>query len=148
MKILSAMLADAASVFNGKFYIHGGGWDSLVVRQFPALHPSMALAVLLSADGSEAPGQGEFRVQLVDEDGHDLGIGAAAAVGIGLNPLHRPGQQTSVPIAVPFIGTRFEKPGAYEFRVFWNGTQLDPPVTFSVAAPAETPSSAPPSEPT
>jgi hypothetical protein len=133
------MLADAASVFNGKFYIHGGGWDSLVMGQFPAAHPSMALAVLLSADDGEAPGQGEFRVQLVDDDGNDLGVGAAAAIGIGQSPLHRPGQRTSVPIAVPFSGLRFERPGTYEFRVFWNGTQLNPSVTFSVSALPATP---------
>lgn len=87
------MLADAATAFNGKLYVHGGGWDSLMVRQFPAAHPSMALVALLSAEATEAPGTGELRVQLVDEDGNDTGVGAAAAMGLGLSPLHRPGQR-------------------------------------------------------
>jgi hypothetical protein len=139
MEILSAMLADAADAFNGKLYIHGGGWDSLVVRHFPAAHPSIALAVLLCADASEAPGTGEFRVQLVDEDGNDLGVGAAAGLGIGHGPLHKPGQRSLIPIAIPFIGIRFEKPGAYEFRLFWNGAPLTPPVTFSVITPPQMP---------
>lgn len=135
MEVLSAMMADAATAFDGKLYIHGGGWDALVVRQFPAAHASMALAVLLSADASEAPGTGEFRVQLVDEDGNDLGVGAAGAMGIGVGPFHKPGQRSLVPVAIPFNGIRFDKPGTYEFRLFWNGQQLTPSVTFSVAPP-------------
>lgn len=140
MEILAAMLADAADALNGKLYVHGGGWDSLVVRQFPASHPSMALVVLLCADASEAPGAGEFRVQLVDEDGNDRGVGAAAAVGIGQSPLHRPGDRSLLPFAIPFHGIRFDRPGSYEFRLFWNGAPLDPPVTFSVVTPPPMPS--------
>jgi len=135
MEIISAMLADAADSFNGKLYVHGGGWDSLMVRQFPTAHPSMALAVLLAADATEAPGTGELRVQLVDEDGNDTGVGAAAAIGLGLSPLHKPGQKTTAPIAIPLNGIRFEKPGTYEFRLFWNGQLLNPPVAFSVITP-------------
>lgn len=129
------MMADAATAFNGKLYVHGGGWDSLVVRQFPAAHPSMALVLLLSADASEAPGTGEFRVQLVDEDGNDAGTGAAGAMGLGHGPFYKPGQRSVVPLAIPFNEIRFEKPGIYEFRLFWNGQQLSPSVTFSVAPP-------------
>jgi hypothetical protein len=139
MEILSAMLADAADAFDGKLYIHGGGWDSMVVRQFPASHPAMALVVLLCADAAEAPGTGEFRVQLVDEDGNDLGVGAAAALGIGHSPLHKPGQRSLLPITIPFYGVRFEKPGVYEFRLFWNGEPLTPAVTFYVITPPPMP---------
>ena len=135
MEVLSAMLADAATAFNGKLYIHGGGWDSLIVQQFPALHPTMSLALLLCADAAEAPGTGELRVQLMDEDGNDTGVSAAGTIGIGHGPLHRVGQRSHVPIAVPFAGIRFEKPGTYEFRLSWNGQQLNPAVTFSVFTP-------------
>jgi hypothetical protein len=135
MKILSAMLADAADALNGKLYIHGGGWDSLVVREFPAVHPMMAVALLLCADAGESPGTGELRVHLVDEDGNDTGAGAAALLGIGHGPLHRRGQKTLVPISIPFATIRFEKPGGYEFRVLWNGQPLSPSVVFSVVTP-------------
>jgi hypothetical protein len=136
MQIISAMLADAATALAGKLYVHGGGWNMLIMRQFPAAHPSMALAALLSADDSEAPGTGEFRVQLVDGDGNDVsGVGAAGLVGIGHNPLHRAGQRTLLPIAVPFNEVRFETPGEYEFRLYWNGELLEPPVLFTVTTP-------------
>jgi hypothetical protein len=140
MEVLSAMLADAADAFNGKLYIHGAGWDSLVVREFPAIHPAMALVLLLCADASEAPGTGELRVQLVDEDGIDVGVGAAATVGLGQGPLHKPGQKSLAPITIPFVGIRFEKSGGYEFRIFWNGQSLSPSVTFSVSRPPPMPS--------
>lgn len=136
MNITSAMLADAAASLNGKLYVHGGGWNLLIMRQFPAAHPSIAIALVLSADDSEAPGTGEFRVQLVDADGNDVsGVGASAVVGIGHNPLHKPGQRSLVPLAVTFNDVRFETPGEYEFRLHWNGGLLEPSVSFSVAAP-------------
>lgn len=135
MELLSAMVADAATAFNGKLYVHGGGWDSLVVREFPADHPAMALALILCADSSEAPGMGELRVQLVDEDGIDVGVGAAATLGFGHNPLHKAGQKSVVPLAISFEKVRFERPGQYEFRIFWNGDPLNLSASFSVTNP-------------
>jgi len=129
------MVADAAASLGGKLYVHGGGWDALVMREFPATHPTMALALLLSADATEAPGTGELRVQLVDDDGTDTGIGGAATIGFGHSPLYKPGQKTLAPIALSFVNLRFERPGQYEFRLFWNGNQLDPAVGFAVASP-------------
>ena len=78
---------------------------------------------------------GELRVQLVDEDGIDAGVGAAATLGFGHSPLHKAGQKTIVPLAIPFEKIRFEKPGQYEFRVFWNGAPLDVSASFSVTHP-------------
>lgn len=132
MELLSAMVADAATAFNGKLYVHGGGWNSLVAREFPFDHPVMALALVLSPDASEAPGTGELRVQLVDDDGNDAGAGAAATLGFGHNPLYKDGQRTTAPFAVQFEKVRFDKPGQYEFRIFWNGNELNLTAAFSV----------------
>lgn len=136
MDITSAMLADAAASLNGKLYVHGGGWNILVMRQFPAAHPAIAIALVLSADDSEAPGTGEFRVHLVDSDGNEVsGVGASAVVGIGHNPMYKPGQRTVVPLAATFNDVRFETPGEYEFRLYWNGELLETSLSFTVAAP-------------
>jgi hypothetical protein len=145
MELLSAMVADAATAFDGKLYVHGGGWNSLIAREFPFEHPAMALALVLSPDASEAPGMGELRVQLVDDDGNDLGIGAAATLGFGHNPLYKDGQKTTAPLAIPFEKIRFEKPGQYEFRIFWDGKTLNLSATFSVtsAPPGLIPQKAP-----
>jgi hypothetical protein len=143
MKILSAMLADAADAFNGKLYVHGGGWDTLAVRQFPAVHPAMSLVMLLCADASEAPGSGELRVQLVDDDGGDVGVGAVGLVAIGHGPLYKAGQTSLVPVALSFTSVRFEKPGQYEFRIFWQGQLLISSVIFSVATAPHLPPSVP-----
>jgi hypothetical protein len=143
MEILSAMLADAADAYNGKLYIHGGGWDNIAVRQFPATHPFMSLVLLLCADASEAPGQGELRIQLVDDDAADTGIGAAGLIGIGHGPLYKAGHGSLVPVTLPFAGVKFEKPGQYEFRIFWNGEKLNSAVTFSVSKPPSLPTPGP-----
>jgi hypothetical protein len=139
MEVIAAMLADAADAFNGKLYVHGGGWDSLIMRAFPGAHPSMTLVILMSADATEAPSAGEFRVQLVDEDGADTGVGAAVGLGLGHGPMHRPGQRSLVPLAIPFQGIRFDKPGTYEFRMSWNGEPLDRSVPFFVLAAPQMP---------
>jgi hypothetical protein len=138
MEILSAMVADAASAFDGKLYVHGGGWDTLTVHQFPANHPTLALALVLAADASEAPGTGELRIQLVDEDGNDAGASATGVVAIGHGPMYKPGNRSLLPFAVPFAGIRFEKPGAYEFQVFWDGLAIGAAPAFSVV-PMPTP---------
>jgi Family of unknown function (DUF6941) len=134
MELVSAMVADAASAFNGKLYVHGGGWNSLVAREFPFDHPAMALAIILSPDASESPGMGELRIQLVDDDGNDMGVGAAAGIGFGHNPLYKDGQKVTAPFAIPFEKVRFEKPGQYEFRISWNGEPLSPPASFCVTS--------------
>jgi hypothetical protein len=48
------------------------------------------VVLLLPADATEAPGTG---VQLLDEDGTDVGAGAAAIIGIGYGPLHNLGRE-------------------------------------------------------
>ncbi len=78
---------------------------------------------------------GELRVQLVDEDGIDTGVGAAATLGFGHNPLHKAGQKTVVPFAIPFEKIRFEKPGQYEFLILWNENLLNLSASFSVTPP-------------
>ena len=109
MELLSAMVADAATAFNGKLYVHGGGWDSLVVREFPADHPAMALALILSADSSEAPGMGELRVQLVAQNGIDAASGRRRRLVSDTSPLHKAGQKTIVPLAIPFEKIRLRE---------------------------------------
>jgi hypothetical protein len=49
------------------------------------------------------------------------------------------GQKTAAPLAIPFEKIRFEKPGQYEFRVFWNGDPLNLSASFSVTSPPPAP---------
>ncbi len=39
---VDAFLADTAEVVNGKIYALGGGWNTIFVRSFPAMHRRLA----------------------------------------------------------------------------------------------------------
>ena len=56
MRLAFAMLAEAATVADGKLYVHGGGWSRLVVDAVPTTHPSFSLVFVLELDGAEALG--------------------------------------------------------------------------------------------
>ncbi len=108
------MLADAATVESGKLYVFGGGWDSVLARDFPMRHPVMALALVFQIDIDEADGPFPFLIELLDEQ--DQAIASAEGQGNLEVPL---GERTtfSFPMAMSFVGVVFPKPGEYRFRI-------------------------------
>lgn len=117
------MLADAASVAEGKLYVHGGGWDVIHVRQFPTIHPSMALAILFEVDYLEAPGELPVKIQFRTADGEQLAE-VDLDVAVGHAPGSIRGEPTYVPWTFTFPGTRFDAAGSYSFVVSSNDEPL------------------------
>ena len=117
MKITAAFLADAAAVLNGKLYVHGGGWDRISAAAFPTTHPSMALALVFMVDYGEALIDHPIRIELLDEDEHDVGLRGEGALNVG----HPAGMKVGTPLFVPQAWTfnflQFPKPGLYHFRI-------------------------------
>lgn len=141
MRLATALIADAATVAEGKLFVHGGGWTSLSAAGLPVVHPSMALALVFRVDFGEALTTGEFRVELVDEDGSPQGPAAGGQLTAGHAPGTRPGQDIDIPLALTFPAVRFERAGRYRWAISWNGEPVDS-VAFSVevrAVPGGTP---------
>ena len=70
MQILSALLCDAAANYGGKLCVMGA-FDTLRVRQFPAIYPHCALAFrFVFTPGDE--GEHRFHIALIDPDGNRL----------------------------------------------------------------------------
>src|SRR5262249_11519465 len=96
MELTTAMLADGAQVAQGKLYILGGQWDRVIVSQFPAQHPSMAVVLVIKVNYNEAPKTCVLTIELM-LDGEPMGIKTMAQMSIG----HAAGLQRGAPQFAP-----------------------------------------------
>ena len=124
MKLTSAMLADAAQVQSGKLFVLGGGFDTISVRALPATHRSVSLAMVAEVRPDERHQDLELKVELVDEDGAELGLVAKGKLRVGAPPNLPPGSPSLVPIVSPFHNVTFPEAKGYAFVVSVNDTEL------------------------
>jgi hypothetical protein len=124
MKLTSAMLADAAQVQSGKLFVLGGGFDTISVRKLPATHRSLSLAMVAEVGPDERQQDLELIVQLVDEDGAEVGVTAKGKLRVGAPPNLPPGSPSVVPIVSPFHNVTFPEAKGYAFVISMNGTEL------------------------
>lgn len=110
------MLADGAHQVGGKLYVLGGQWDRLVVPNFPAQHPAMAVVLVIKVEYSEALDRHHLEVQLT-LDGQPLDAKAAGEMITGHSPGQVRGAPSFVPLALTFNNLVFETPGRYEWVV-------------------------------
>jgi hypothetical protein len=116
MELSTMMLADGAHVAQGKLYVLGGQWDRLMVAAFPAQHPSMALALVIKIEYTEAPNTYPFTIELT-LDGQPQDAKVAGSMAIGHAPGQAHGAPQYIPLAVPFNSVTFNGPGRYEWVV-------------------------------
>jgi hypothetical protein len=124
MKLTSAMLADGAQVQSGKLFVLGGGFDTISVRKLPATHRSLSLAMVAEVGPDERQQDLELIVQLVDEDGAEVGVTAKGKLRVGAPPNLPPGSPSVVPIVSPFHNVTFPEAKGYAFVISMNGTEL------------------------
>lgn len=124
MKLTSAMLADAAQVQSGKLFVLGGGFDTISVRSLPATHRSVSLAMVAEVGPDERQQDLDLKVQLVDEDGAELGVVAKGKLRVGAPPNLPPGSPSVVPIVSPFHNVTFPDAKGYAFVVSVNDNEL------------------------
>lgn len=138
MKVTTAMLADAATVADGKVYVHGGGWDVINTQAVPATHPALAIVLVIEFEWSETHVPRSLHVELLDEDDNALGVGAVGALTVGHPPGLARGAPISHPIALPFVGVNLPRVGRYCFRVRVDDDELGR-VRFAVQTPPPLP---------
>jgi hypothetical protein len=119
MHLQSAMLADAARVAENKLYVFGGQWDRIYTHNFPATHAGLTVVLVIEVSYAEALTDHQLRVALM-RDGEPLGPEARGLINVGHAPGTSPGAPSYVPIALPFEGLRFDRPGRYEWVVTLN----------------------------
>ncbi len=124
MKMTSAMLADSAQVQSGKLFVLGGGFDTISVRSLPAVHRSLSVAMVAEVPPEERQRDLELEINLVDEDGNEMGVAAKGKLRVGTPPNLPPGASSIVPIVSPFHNITFPEAKGYSFLVSLNGTEL------------------------
>jgi hypothetical protein len=114
-KLDFAFLADAADAEPGrKFYVLGGGVDSIGAQSFPVVHPHLALLIRLLVHPTEADRPHSMEIRLIDSDGHELVKleGSFSASGGGA-----PGRELPMNISLAMANTRFERAGDYSIEL-------------------------------
>lgn len=111
------ILADAAIEAQGKHYIHGAGWDTINAVQFPALHPTLTIVVLLRVPWNEANVRQRLEVDIRDADGVSILPNppgpAGGGITVGRPPTVAPGNDILVPLVFQMAGIVFQRAGDY-----------------------------------
>jgi hypothetical protein len=118
-----AFLADAAEAEPGrKFYVLGGGIDSIGAQEFPIVHPHLALVMRVMVHPSEVDRPHAMEIRLMDSDGGELAklegqFSAAAGGGVA-------GREIPMNMVLNFMNTRFEFGGDYSIEILINNQHM------------------------
>ncbi len=116
MLVALAVLADHANVSReGKLNILGI-FDTIFVREFPAVHPQALLIVRFEADISEAETKKPVEIRLIDEDGAQI-LSVSGEVALG-KP--EPGEIIQANALLTLNNLTFPHPGRYVFKILVN----------------------------
>jgi hypothetical protein len=125
---VDAFVADSVVVAEGKIYVQGAGWDSIVSGVFPFRHPRVGVGVLLHVPYTATNQMHSFSVKIVDPDENSIVLGGSPPGGeapdgkvrelrgqfnVGRPPLLNAGDSQVVPIALNIDGIEFSTPNAY-----------------------------------
>lgn len=111
------VLADAATIADGKHYIHGAGWDTLGSMSFPFDQPAIAVAVLFRVPWNDANHPHMVELDIVNADGVSILPNPPGPlrgpITVGRPPQITPGNDLLVPLAFNLLAVRFQSPGTY-----------------------------------
>lgn len=116
MNIQIAVLCDAATDYAGKMNLLGT-FDTIVARQFPAVHPSCTVALRMAFDRNEE-GKHKVSMNFVDDDGRSIMPSIEMPIDVELPP-------DSIFLSRNFIVNiqqmKFDRPGHYAIGVLMDG---------------------------
>lgn len=120
-------LADAATVADGKLYIHGAGWDNVLAQTFPTTLTAAA-AILLRIPWAETNEEHIIGLDIHDADGHSILPKQPGPVRGTLN-VGRPanieaGDDQVWPLAINLNGTAIERVGRYAVVLELDGQEV------------------------
>lgn len=117
-KLDFAFLADAAEAEPGrKFYVIGGGVESINAPSFPVVHPHLSLVLRLLLHPTEAERDHALEVRMMDSDGGSLAsIGGTFTASGGIQS----GREIAVNLVFNLVSTRFERAGDYSIEILIN----------------------------
>lgn len=123
MNVDYLILTDAAIAAEGKHYLHGAGWDTIVAPSFPAFHRHIGAALRLRLP---AGGQSQrLGVDVVDPAGASL-LSAPSYSDLvpGTATPADPGGDQSMALVFNFDGLHFTAPGTYAVVVSLDAREI------------------------
>ncbi len=117
MNVEIAALADYANVAQGDKLNISGIFNAIWVNDFPAIHPSMVLALRLVLEYEDGGKDHVLGVLIEDPDGKQF----AKAEATFATPKIQPGQVLTANHVLQFNGVGMKKPGKVIFRIVWDG---------------------------
>jgi hypothetical protein len=135
VKLTAAFLADAAQVTAGKLYVLGGAFDTITARRFPAVHRSLAVVLVAEVGPGDRNRDLPIRIELLDEDGGELGIESQGNLRVGAPSALPAGASSLVPLVSAFGNVRFPAAGGYVFRISHEDAEIGR-IPFRVREPA------------
>jgi hypothetical protein len=120
---LALFTADHAAEENGKVYVNGGFWNSIVYPTYPA-RVSFWLVAVIQVPAREFLENHRVTIELVDADEERLPFRIDGEVRVGANPHMRPGDPSIVSMPFPLNGLALERAGDYWFVLSVNGNEL------------------------
>jgi hypothetical protein len=121
---VTLLLCDGADESNGKLYVLGGGWTTVL----PDVPFTMALAILIAVPWDQANRKFRFEAKLMTDDGDQVQIDGqdVAVTGdleMGRPAGTKPGSPLNFPIAPKFNGISLPA-GGYRWEVHIDGTLM------------------------
>jgi hypothetical protein len=120
LKVDYLILADAAIAADGKHYLHGAGWETIIAPTFPVFHPQMSAAFRLRM----SPGDAGHRLGLdvIDPRGATI-LSQPIYTDVGLNTDGPPDQEQLLCLTFNIGGVHFPEPGSYAVVVSVDGAE-------------------------
>ncbi len=136
MRLDCALLCDAVTVRENLLHVLGGGVTRVARPQFPApLGVGLAMRVMVHPTEAKSPHKLEAR--LLAEDGEEV---ASLEIGFQVGSSEvRPGEELSVPFALPMSQLPLPRSGAYSFELLIDGIHQASVPFLAVASPPEEP---------
>ncbi|MBH53144.1 MAG: hypothetical protein CMI18_02225 [Opitutaceae bacterium] len=118
MELLTSVICDSASDYNGKLCILGA-FDTIWSAKFPSQHPHCTLALRFLFTGTDL-GKHEFKVVFVDADGKELLPKGPLKFAIQIGRVPDEKYFLSRNLVVNMQGLPLPEPGQYAFDVHCN----------------------------
>jgi len=121
-KLDFAFLADAAEAEPGrKFYVLGGGVDSIGAQSFPVVHPHLALLIRVLVHPTEAERPHTLEIRLNDSDGKELAKMEGNFSAVTGGP---PGRELPINISLGMSNIGFERAGDYSIELLMDNQHV------------------------
>lgn len=127
IRVETVILAQAASVENGKLYLMGGAIDCFPTHDVPTIIPTLGVGIVVNVSWVDSNTPYEVGCDIVNEDGASVLDQAAGQIRVrcvtGRPPTAVPGQELRKALAFNFVGVQYQSFGTYALIVHLDGKE-------------------------